>query len=192
MKKVVKFGAPLAVIALAIALAVFKPWLLFVDKEVNDEIPNFTAQTAPATTTAQSEPGTSETPGTATTEANETPTTPVLIAQGDFISHEHETTGRALVFKLPNGSHQLALENLATSNGPDVNVWFSQGPVVEGVAGWTTANDHPHLSLGAIKGNVGNQVYDLPADFNPSDWPTVDLWCEQFGVSFGAAALQKV
>ncbi|GAA1472997.1 DM13 domain-containing protein [Corynebacterium felinum] len=183
MKKALKILLPLGVVVLAIALVVFKPWLLFIDKQVNDEIPSFAAPSSQVAGMTTQDTHQGQAP------SEQSPTAPVLVAQGDFISHEHTTTGRALVFQLPNGNYQLALENLSTSNGPDVKVWFSQGPVVEGVAGWTTAADHPHLSLGDIKGNIGNQVYDLPEDFDPSQWPTVDLWCEQFGVSFGAAAL---
>jgi hypothetical protein len=40
-----------------------------------------------------------------------------------------------------------------------------------------------------IKGNQGNQVYDIPADVDLAVYPSVDLWCVQFSVSFGAAAL---
>ena len=45
------------------------------------------------------------------------------------------------------------------------------------------------LDLGMIKGNQGNQIYDIPADVDLAAYPTVDLWCVQFAVSFGAAAL---
>ena len=40
-----------------------------------------------------------------------------------------------------------------------------------------------------IKGNQGDQLYDIPADVDLAAYPTVDLWCVQFAVSFGAAAL---
>lgn len=169
-----------AVIVVGIALVVFKPWLLFVNTEVNDTIPSVAAVTTPADS------------GHGTTESNSSsaaPSGPVIVSQGEFISHEHTTTGTARIYRLPDGSHQLALENLQTSNGPDVRVWLSKGPVIEGTAGWTTAGQHPHLDVAPIKGNLGNQVYELPADFNPEEWPTVDLWCEDFAVSFGAAAL---
>ena len=89
----------------------------------------------------------------------------------------------------PDGTRQLAIVGLETSNGPDVHVWLSAGPVVEGFDGWFTAAGHEHIDLGPIKGNLGDQLYDIPADVDLATFRAVDLWCEQFAVSFGAAAL---
>ena len=111
------------------------------------------------------------------------------LATGSLISHEHETSGTVRVIQHPDGSRQLALENLQTTNGPDVHVWLSAGPVVEGFDGSFKAGGHPYVDLGMIKGNQGNQLYDIPADVDLAAYPTVDLWCVQFSVSFGAAAL---
>ena len=175
--------AGIGAIALAGALAVFKPWLLFVDTTVNDALPvPSSVGSAPAPADGG---GDSADDGGASAQE----TGPVLVAGGTFISHEHETTGTTSIYRLPDGSHQLTLENLATSNGPDVHVWLSAGPVIEGRDGWFTAGDHDHLDIAPIKGNRGNQVYDLPAGTDPSQWSAVVLWCEDFSVSFGAAEL---
>lgn len=175
-------SAAIALVVVTIGALVFKPWLLFVNVEVNDAIP----QVAP-TTAAPS--GSAENPAPTAESGAPQPEGPVLISSGEFVSHEHSTSGKASIYRLPDGSHQLALENLETTTGPDVRVWLSAGPVVEGRDGWFTAGQHPHLELGPLKGNRGNQVYTLPADVDPSEWPTVDLWCVAFGVSFGAAPL---
>ena len=176
-------GGVLVGLAIAAAL-VFQPWLLFIDVRVDDEIPMASDATAPA----------SSAPAEPTADADATPPPPepagpVDLATGTLISHEHETTGTVRVIELPDGSRQLAIENLDTTNGPDVHVWLSAGPVIEGFDGWFTAGGHPYVDLGMIKGNQGNQVYDIPADVDLSAYPTVDLWCVQFAVSFGAAAL---
>jgi hypothetical protein len=180
-------GGVAAVLALAAAL-LFQPWLLFVDVRVDDEIP------AAATSSSTASPGSSD----AATDASDAaatpppaapPAGPVDLASGSFVSHEHETTGTVRVIEHPDGSRQLAIENLETTNGPDVHVWLSAGPVVEGADGWFTAGGHPYVDLGMIKGNQGNQLYDIPADVDLAAYPTVDLWCVQFSVSFGAAAL---
>ena len=89
----------------------------------------------------------------------------------------------------PDGTRQLALVGLETSNGPDVHVWLSAGPVVEGTDGWFTAAGYEHIDLGPIKGNIGDQLYDIPADVDLTVFRTVVLWCVPFSVSFGAAAL---
>ncbi len=46
---------------------------------------------------------------------------------------------------------------LDTTTGPDVHVWLSQAEVVEGLSGWRTAAGPPHVDLGMIKGNKGDQ-----------------------------------
>jgi len=160
------------VAVVVVGLAVFKPWLLWVDVRVNDALPIV----APSATSAP--------------EVTAPPTAPVALSTGTFISHEHETSGTATIVENPDGTRVLALENLVTSNGPDVHVWLSAADVVEGTDGWYTAGTAEYLDLGAIKGNVGNQVYDIPEGFDLTGVRSVDLWCVQFGVSFGAAQLQ--
>lgn len=202
-----------ALVLFAIAMALFQPWLIFVNTEVNDDIPTIASQkkaSTPASQTPQSsapaDAMSSAVPQSGTTPAPETPASPApapaeeqaadagptLVAQGSLISHEHETSGNVSVFRLPDGSHQLALEGLETTTGPDVHIWLSQAPVIEGFDGWFTAANYDHLDLGELKGNRGNQVYTIPADVNIADWSSITLWCEAFSVSFGAAELTPV
>ena len=182
-------GGGVAVVLAVAAALLFQPWLLFVDVRVDDEIPS-----AVATAAATASPATTDTTDAAA-DASEPPAPPpaaagpVDLASGSFVSHEHETTGTVRVIEHPDGTRQLAIENLETTNGPDVHVWLSAGPVVEGIDGWFVAGGHPYVDLGLIKGNQGNQLYDIPADVDLAAYPTVDLWCVQFSVSFGAAAL---
>lgn len=198
-KKWMIFGT-IGAIGLIVALMVFQPWLLFIDKQVNDQLPTVAANDASVTSpSAPGFPTTQDENQSANTDPSATAVEEELeqdvareIAVGTFISHEHETSGRASIVRLASGRHQLVFQDLSTTLGPDVRVWLSAGPVVEGNDGWFTAGQHPHLDVGELKGNLGNQVYDLPADFDPAQWPTVDLWCEDFSVSFGAAALQPV
>ncbi|WP_278102335.1 DM13 domain-containing protein [Microbacterium proteolyticum] len=179
-------GGGAAVVAAVIAGLIFQPWLLFVDVRVDDALPapaGSTAETvAPAPSAASTmEPVDDVTPAPAPG--------PVDLLSGSFVSHEHETTGSVRVIQNADGSRQLALVGLQTSNGPDVHVWLSAGPVVEGRDGWYTAGGYDHIDLGPIKGNLGDQLYDIPADVDLSVFRAVDLWCERFSVSFGAAAL---
>ena len=61
--------------------------------------------------------------------------------------------------------------------------------MIEGFDGWFTAAGYEYVDLGPIKGNLGDQLYDIPAGVDLAAFRTVDLWCVQFAVSFGAAAL---
>jgi hypothetical protein len=164
------------IVALAAAALVFKPWLLFVDVRVDEALP-----TVPSVT-----------PMPVPSESGSTPepaADPVQLASGDLISHEHETSGTVRVIENPDGTRVLALENLSTSNGPDVHVWLSAAPVVPGPDGWYAADDAEWVDLGLLKGNLGNQVYAVPEGVDLAAYPNVYLWCAQFAVSFGAAAL---
>lgn len=175
-------GAALGLTVVVIGGLVFQPWLLFIDVRVDDEIP-----AAVETTPPPADP--SVEPADAVTPTPEPPAAPVTILTGSFVSHEHTTTGSARVIEHPDGTRQLAIEGLETTNGPDVHVWLSAGPVIDGFDGWFTAAGYDYVDLGPIKGNLGDQLYDIPAGVDLAAFPTVDLWCVQFSVSFGAAAL---
>lgn len=173
-------AAAVAAVGLVMGLVLFKPWLLFVDVKVDEQLPIVASGPAPAQPTAPLGPTSTPAPS---------PAGPVQLAVGTLISHEHTTTGTVRIVQQPDGARLLTLENLDTSNGPDVHVWLSAAHVVEGRDGWFTAGSADHYDLGLIKGNQGNQVYPIPADVDLSKYPSVDLWCVQFSVSFGAAEL---
>lgn len=174
--------AAIAVVALAAALMFFKPWTLFTNTTVDDALPTGgTSMSKPAEAGESSAAGASDAMDSAT---------PEVVAQGEFVTHAHTTTGKATIYKLADGRQQLALENLSTDNGPDVHLWVSANDVSAPDHDHNGAKNAEHIDLGLIKGNKGNQVYDLPADFDASKWHSVDLWCAQFSVSFGAAPLQ--
>ena len=90
---------------------------------------------------------------------------------------------------LADGSTVLRIEGLDTSNGPDLHVWLSDQPVVDGPSGWTVFDDGAYVDLGALKGNKGSQNYAVPAGTDLSVFTSVSIWCARFRVSFGAATL---
>ncbi|WP_281903741.1 DM13 domain-containing protein [Phytohabitans aurantiacus] len=155
----------------------FQPWKLVTDKEVNETLAVVPTPDAPATTAP-------------TTAAPATVSGPVVVRQGAFISHEHETSGTARVVRQPDGSHRLELVDLDTSNGPDLRVWLSDQPVREGVRGWRVFDDGDWVELGKLKGNKGDQAYAIPASTDLDQLGSVSIWCKRFSVSFGAATLR--
>ncbi|SEG70488.1 Electron transfer DM13 [Thermomonospora echinospora] len=163
----------LAVVA-AVALALFQPWLLFVDETVNESGPAASAPQVPA----------GQAPG------GQAPAQDQVLSSGSFVSHEHGTSGTAKVIRLADGRRVLRLEDLDTSNGPDLRVWLSDQPVKEGTGGWFVFDDGAYVELGKLKGNKGNQNYDIPADADLDKLTSVSIWCKRFSVSFGAAALK--
>ena len=93
------------------------------------------------------------------------------------------------ILELADGSRILRFEGLDTSDGPDLRVWLSDAPVIEGAAGWHVFDDGAHLDLGALKANKGDQNYQIPAGANLADYGSVSIWCARFAVSFAAAEL---
>jgi len=45
------------------------------------------------------------------------------------------------------------------------------------------------IDVGSMKGKIGDQNYEIPADADLSKYRTVSIWCVRFGVNFGTAAL---
>ncbi|MFD0355405.1 DM13 domain-containing protein [Streptomyces sp. NPDC127110] len=160
-------AAAVATVLVAVGLYWFEPWKLWQEVTIREALPRTTASAS-----AQAAPET--------------------LARGTLISHEHTTSGTARVLRLPDGSRILRLEGLDTSNGPDLRVWLTDAPVKEGTDGWYVFDDGKHVSLGALKGNKGDQNYPIPADVNLSEYTSVSIWCDRFDVSFGAAALTPV
>ncbi|MFK4085870.1 DM13 domain-containing protein [Kribbella sp. NPDC020789] len=179
MKRTALAGTAAAVLlAGAIALPLFQPWRLVTGKVVDEA--------APGTVPISMKPS-SATPPTVSVAP---PATPEVLARGSLISHEHSTSGQAVVLRLPDGSRVLRLENLDTSDGPDLRVWLSDAEVRPGRAGWHVFDDGRYRSLGRLKGNQGNQNYPIPADVDLADFGSVAIWCDRFNVSFGAARLK--
>lgn len=89
-----------------------------------------------------------------------------------------------------DGSVVLTIADLRTSEGPDVKVWLTDRHVTAG--GWHSFDNGLHVSLGHLKGNLGDQLYAIPAGTDLSKIVSVDIWCDRFNVSFGAAELVSV
>ena len=47
------------------------------------------------------------------------------------------------------------------------------------------------VELGSLKGNSGDQNYEIPADVDLSKYRAVTIWCNRFGVNFGTAPLSS-
>jgi len=174
------------VVAATVGAAVFQPWKLVIDDVVDEAAPAALAELDAAASSAATPSAGTARPGTAA------PSAPAvrLLASGEFLSHEHTTTGRARVIALPGGGRVLRIDDLDTSNGPDLRVWLSDAPVVAGRAGWHVFDDGEYVELGRLKGNRGSQNYPVPASVDLSRLGSLTIWCDRFNVSFGAVQLR--
>ncbi len=117
----------------------------------------------------------------------------VELAAGDFIDGEHGTSGRAVIYLRDDGSRYLRLEGFETSNGPDVHVWITEqgsGGDCEGCSdSWGIYDDGDYIKLGSLKGNIGDQNYEIPDDADLGTMRSVVIWCDRFNVAFGTAPI---
>jgi hypothetical protein len=171
-------GLAVAAVLAVVALVLFEPWKLVVDRTVDEALPGATAPAVPA--------------GEGPKSTAAAPAGPVELFRGELISHEHASSGSVVVLGLPDGSRVLRLEDLDTSDGPLLKVWLTDAPVIEGRDGWFVFDDGAVVDLGELKGNIGSSNYPVPADADLSRLTSVSIWCERFAVSFAAAALQPV
>jgi hypothetical protein len=111
---------------------------------------------------------------------------PVVLAKGAFRGLAHETRGAATVHQLADGKRILRLSDFETSNGPDVHVYLVAAEVAKDN---DTVKQAGFIDLGSLKGNKGDQNYELPANADLSQYKSVSIWCARFGVNFGAATL---
>jgi Electron transfer DM13 len=187
----------IVVLGVTVGLVLFQPWKLFIDETVNEAAPSATAGlpttvTAGSTIPATSAPGTVSTSATSTASTSSTAppastaaptTTGAALAEPaatSFRSKAHGTSGTVRLLTLTDGSRVLRIENLDTSNGPDVKVVLS--PADDGYASGA-------LSLGTLKGNKGSQNYTIPSGTDLSSFKSVVVWCKRFDVDFGVAPL---
>ena len=175
----------------------FQPWKLFTDTRVEEALPQLTETTvAPKdeiTDKDDEKVAKNEEPlssSKSATDSTEVIDPPEVLAEGKFITHEHATTGSVKILKYSDGSRILRIENLKTSNGPKLEVWLTDAPVIEGLDGWRMFDDGKYINLGALRGNIGSQNYSIPSEINLYDYSSISIWCERFSVSFGAAALR--
>jgi hypothetical protein len=149
------------VIALAITWYAFRPELLFVNKTVSEEFAGGPAM-------ASIEKG------------------PIAVTKGNFKGLAHETKGLASIYQLADGKRTLRLTEFATSNGPDVHVYLVAAPDAKDNETVTKAG---FIRIGDLKGNMGDQNYELPADVDLNKYRAVTIWCRRFGVNFATAPL---
>jgi hypothetical protein len=109
-----------------------------------------------------------------------------MLAVGQFYSVVHEGMGTATVYQLADGSRVLRFENFEVLNGPDLHVYLAPVNPVPNTVGVELAGA---TDLGQLKGNVGNQNYELPAELDLSLYQSVVIWCQPFRVPFAAAPL---
>jgi hypothetical protein len=108
----------------------------------------------------------------------------VLLARGRFESVAHSAAGVATTVRRAEGGNVLTLTSFEVDNGPDLRVYLVSGPARD------ESEVEDFKDLGALKGNKGDQQYDLPRGLDLDRYSTVVIWCRAFSVNFARAVLR--
>ena len=138
-----------------------------------------TEDEAPTTTVAATEPSTTLPPE---------PTGPVALASGALMDADsfHMGSGQVVLYQLEDGSRIIRLEDIEVTNGPQLHVLLTP---VHGLAGRDHLREAGYVDLGPLKGNIGSQNYEVPADYVVPDQLTLVIYCVPFHVVFATAEL---
>lgn len=137
---------------------------LFFDKTIDEEFP-FKEMTTEEKTVLNDEMPSEE---------------PAAVLRGSFTDADsfHKGSGEATVYKLPDGMQVLRLENFTVTNGPDLRVLLA-----------VDSNPANSVELGKLKGNIGDQNYEIAASVDASAYNSVIIYCKPFQVIFSTATL---
>lgn len=111
----------------------------------------------------------------------------VVIAAGAFHGVAHASKGNASIARRADGSRVLELTGFETSNGPDLHLYLV---AAQDAQDSETVEAAGFVTLGVLKGNIGNQAYEVPADVDLERFRAVTVWCRRFGVNFATAPLE--
>ena len=113
---------------------------------------------------------------------------PLPLKTGSFFGTDsfHRGSGTATIFNLDDGIDLLRLENFMVTNGPKLHVYLSAHP---NPMSSTETRQDGFYDLGELRGNIGNQNYEIPSEVDLSLYNSVVIYCQPFHVLFSVASL---
>lgn len=108
-----------------------------------------------------------------------------LLARGSLHPVAHAGQGTAEIYE-GGGKCTLRLTDFAIDNGPALRLRLVD---LADAKDDDAVKSAPFVDLGPLKGNLGNQTYDLPVAFDEAKHRALVVWCERFSVNFVTAPL---
>lgn len=107
---------------------------------------------------------------------------PQLVNSGTFkdIDAVHRGHGTARIVTTADGAFLRLEQDFGVTPGPDLFVYASTNPTSKGLGDFDV--------IGKLKSFEGEQVYNLPADYQK--YKSIVIWCRSFSVTFSTADLQ--
>lgn len=164
-------------------------WLgspLLFDKEVTEQFPMSAGAEVPDDMTAEEvelemEKAAEEPATEIEDDMPDEPGGPTVLSTGEFAGADdfHQGSGTATIYTLEDGSNVLRLEDFEVTNGPDLHVMLAPA----------SGSMDDYIDLGSLKGNLGDQNYEIPDEVDASSIATVIIYCQPFHVLFSSAPL---
>jgi hypothetical protein len=114
-------------------------------------------------------------------------TDPTVVELGTFteIDPIHRGSGSATIYQLPDNSRVLRFEEFRVTNGQQLHVILTRNADPRTAAEVGT----DYIDLGLLKGNVGDQNYNVPSEVDFSLYQGVVIYSLPFQVVFTTAPL---
>ena len=105
----------------------------------------------------------------------------IVVAQGNFKDADNFHKGEGAVKLIKSGDKYFVRfeDDFKVTNGPDLFVYFGRDGKYTSEA-----------RIGALKGNIGGQNYEVPEGISPEDYNEIWVWCRAFSTSFSSAVLR--
>ncbi len=159
----------------------------FRDVQVDDAAPPGLSAVAGQTTTAAPGPTTSGSaaPSPAPSSAAETTSPPLAgpvdLGSAEVVSLDYQATGTARLVQDTAAELLVRFEGLDVENGPDYVVYL--------VPGTDRQAPGEGVFLGELRGNQGDQNYDVPAGTVADGPQTILIWCRTFAAPVANATV---
>lgn len=185
-------------VVVAVPLLALAWWLgspLFIDRSVDEDFPLAAMAVVPdamsmadAEATMVAAADSDRATDDVMVDAMGTLLAPEALRSGQFRDADsfHTGTGTATIWDLGNDERALRFEDFEVRNGPDLRVLLAVHP---DPMGRSDVQDDGFVEIAALKGNIGNQNYDIPPDVDLSMYNSVVIYCWPFQVVFSVAPL---
>lgn len=205
-KRMLLTGGGVIIVAMILVVAWWLISPLFIDKTVQEEFPfslnatiptNMTRAEAEQVMAGMAKMNTDDVQdsmgdlmmkatGRDTADASEL----IILKTGSFQDGDdvHKGSGMATIYEGPDGSRVLRLENFDSTNGPDLHVILSP---TANPGSKDEVSAPGYVSLGKLKGNIGNQNYLIPDDVEIPAQGSIVIYRRAFHVIFSVATLQN-
>ena len=108
------------------------------------------------------------------------------VATGGFYRIDQFGDGQVTIYRLPNGSYALRLEQFYVTPNTDLEVQLNS------LAAPHTTDEVAHAtskSVASLDVTAGSMNFTLPPGVNPTQYHSVVIWCERLFSAYAAATL---